>query len=313
MAALEGDIRKIPQKPKVGRRNTKTLSPELATAAEPHSASTVSATDVRPSSGFSASKQESITSVPEQLAAPPLKAFKKKRKRVHKEHPIRRPSSLHKAQAYGWNEYEHGEEAQQNEYVLYIYPDQPSLLSDLWSIVPKGIQRLFEPDVKPEIREQEPLLHNQEYFTIRPDAEDSDLDSDNSSSENLFEAPRPRQYSTFSQGHNIPHPKTPMSPHLPRSRESLLLTFTIASFIGSFLLFLMAAILESTRRKRFVARADAGAIVGVVFSFISATLGVMLSFARQDDIGWVSRASVILAFAIVCVADGVLVLTMADG
>ena len=75
----------------------------------------------------------------------------------------------------------------------------------------------------------------------------------------------------------------------------------------------MGAILEITRRKRYIISADIGTLVGVIASVVFAISGVGLSAARQGGGGWMSKIQVGLAFLLMCLGNGIVVLMLVGG
>ncbi|MCJ1404989.1 hypothetical protein MMC11_008215 [Xylographa trunciseda] len=319
VSALNVDIRKIPAPGSLPRRQSSTLqSSPTAVSRETKSNSATSVTDGPSGSGFSAKTplESPPTSAGDQLETPHLNAIKRKHK-TRKEHPLTRQigSSELPSQRY-WNEFDDGDEAPQDEaYTIFIDPNaQTSFpgaasISKLVTAVSKTTKNVSE-KVTAWLRlssdtnstEHQPLIND--YFSQRPRTEDTDLDSDNSSAEN---APQPRRYSTFQANRHALQSKA------VANRESLLLRSCIASFVASLILIAIAAVLTTTARKRYVRRADIGTLMGVVFSVVFAILGVGMIAARKENVGLMQRSGVLLVFALICVANAILVMVVIRG
>ena len=316
--ALNRDIRKVPTSGSLSRRQSSAIPPSsTAVNQEMKSNSATSATDEPSSSGFSANAplDSPATSTGEQLEAPHL--LMKKKRRVRKEHPLTRQISSPEAppQRY-WNEFDDGDEARQDEaYTIFVDPNAQSTFPGVASVsklikavsntavqTSEKVTAWLRPSSNSRFTEQQPLIND--YFNQRPRAEDTDLDSDNSSAEN---APQPRRYSTFQMNRRSIQSKA------VANRESLLLRCCIASFVSSLILFAIAAMLTTTARRRYVRRADVGTLVGVVFSLVFAVLGVGTMVIWKQNVGFLQRSGVLLMFALICIANAVLVMVVIRG
>ncbi|MCJ1435522.1 hypothetical protein MMC27_004896 [Xylographa pallens] len=318
ITALDRDIRKVPASGSLSRsQSSAILRSSTAVSQEIKSNSATSVTDGPSGSGFSANAplESSATSIGEQLEAPHLAP--KKKRRTRKEHPLSRQISASEAppQRY-WNEFDDGDEAPENEaYTIFIDPNAQSTFPGVASIS-KLIKAVSNSTIQTSEKvtawlrlssnssstEHQPLIND--YFNQRPRAEDTDLDSDNSSAENV---PQPRRYSTFQANRHSIQSKA------VANRESLLLRCCIAFFVASLILIAIAAMLTTTARRRYVRRADIGTLVGVVFSLIFAILGVGMMAARKQDVGLMQRSGVLLVFALICVANAILVMVVIKG
>ena len=316
--ALNRDIRKVPAPGSISRHQSSAIQrSSTAVSQEVKSNSATSVTDGPSGSGFSSNVplESPATSIGEQLEMPHL-AIKKKR-RIRNEHPLSRQisSSEGPPQRY-WNEFDDGDEAPQNEaYTIFIDPTAQSTFPGVASVskfikavsntalqTSEKVTAWLRPSSDTGSAEHQPLIND--YFKQRPRAEDTDLDSDNSSAENV---PQPRRYSTFRANRRSLQSKA------VANRESLLLRCCIAFFVASLLLMAIAAVLTTTARKRFVRRADIGTLVGVVFSLVFVVLGVGMMAMRKQNIGLVQRSGVLLVFALICIANAILVLVVIRG
>ena len=138
--------------------------------------------------------------------------------------------------------------------------------------------------------ETDPLIPRSHSTTSPEDSDESDLES----SPLRTKPSSRRNYSTFPTTH-LPTPAI-------RARETLLLRSCLTSFAASFTLLIVAAILETTGRKKAAPTVDAGVVIGVAASLVFAIIGVGCMMGRKVDIGWVHRIVVMLLF--VCVVVG---------
>ena len=314
LSTLEKDIRQAPSRaPSFQRRSRRSSTMELGPKI--NSASTASATD-GPSSGFSAAPDSPATSVPDELQASSLKAFRKKDKtRTSKpNHPLRHQSTTSQRHPKYWNEFDDGDEVASNEvYTILVDPNEPSALS-------RFLGWLRPSRTSPSIDPERQSLLADDYFTPghtdHSSGNSSTMHSPTRSSNTSLQNPRGRLrgYSTFSSHHGIPHPKTPTTPRRGSAssiyRHKLLVIITSVSFVTSFILSVMAGVLVGTRRHRYVATADVGALIGVMASVLFAILGLAVSFAKGKDLGWLGRVTAVVAFALACTADGIMVVVM---
>ena len=154
------------------------------------------------------------------------------------------------------------------------------------------ISSLFNRSLAKDTKERQPLI----YGTQSPSVDDSDNTDDESAS---------------TQRHYYTLPSLPRGPAM-RAREALLFRSCIGSFCASFILLIIAAILETTGRRKAETTVDAGVIIGVAASLVSAITGVGSMVGRKDDVGWVHRACVFLVFVCVILGSGGLLAALGD-
>ena len=318
LPALNQDIRKVPPLSKT--THPKTASSQMSPDSGRTQMTSTSATSVGegPSgSNFSALPTSSPqTSVPDMLESPPLSAFKRKR-RLRNKHPLSHKTiriSRSSSQRY-WNEFDDGSEGSEEEvYTIFVYPNSSStfpgadVISKLTTSIASGVkassQRVrswLNAEPKPIPSEQDPLLNA--YLTQSNAGEyDSDLDG-SLSPDSLVRNPQ-RHYSTFSNQRNVKARK---------SRETLLFRFCIVSFLASFVLLGIAAVLTSTGRRKSAMAVNLGVLAGVIWSLIFAIVGVGTMLVRSKRLGWMHRAAVLLVLAIICVGNGVLLAILVGG
>ena len=192
-------------------------------------------------------------------------------------------------------------------YTIFVDPNKSSvfpgvatilrLATSISSSVKASSQRVrsllsSEPKTAPD--EHDPLLSD--YFN-QPTSVEYDSDLDGSLSPGSVTRDPRRRYSTFSNRRNE---------QAHKSREVLLFRFCIASFVTSFVLLGIAAKLASKGRMKSVMTVNLGIMVDVICSLVFAIAGVGTMMARQNNLGWVHRALVLLVLAIICVGNGVL-------
>lgn len=315
LPALKEDIRKVPSTstaPKA-RRWQGPAGPEESSTRH----TSISASSTRngvSSSGFSALRGESsATSAPDTLATPALGAYKKKqRRRSNRKQMLQRPQQgpAPARQERYWNEFDDGSEGSQDEvYTVLVDPNASygipgaAAVSKLFESFSSTIMVVEEKTLHwlksfQETRhgEQRPLIHGQ----CSPGTAESDQSDVESSRRIVRRSPR-RHYSTF---------RASSQPAAVRAREALLFRSCLASFAGSFILLLVAAILVTTGRRKAASTVDAGVVIGVVSSLVFAIMGVGSMMRRRDDVGWVHRTVVSLIFIGVLLASSFLLLAL---
>ena len=259
-------------------------------------------------SGFSIARGESsATSAPDAVAPSTSKTVKKQRRRSNRrrilDKGLHRPSP--KQNRY-WNEFDDGSEGSENEaYTILVDPNASSSFPGVatFSKFSASIGSTFystaqkvafwrRPSPGSRNRQSEPLLNGNHT----PSVEDSDP-SDEETSPGLLKPPARRHYSTFPIHHQSP---------AIRARETLLFRSCLTSFGASFVLLLVAVILETSGRRKAEATVDAGVIIGVAASLVFAIMAVGSMMGRKDTLGWIHRAVVLLVFACVVVCSGAL-------
>ncbi|KAL2198205.1 hypothetical protein P885DRAFT_34664 [Corynascus similis CBS 632.67] len=91
-----------------------------------------------------------------------------------------------------------------------------------------------------------------------------------------------------------------------RYRERVLRWATGACFATAFVLMGIAAMLVAAGRHKMRLEVDAGVTLGIVTSLGLACGGLCMTSARRDKLGLLGRLVVWVAFAVVCVGDGIL-------
>lgn len=210
-----------------------------------------------------------------------------------------------------WNEFDDGSEGSENEvYTIYVDPNASFnfpgtvTVSKFFTSLASRI-KASEEKVSSWLKCQPPTIPNERQPLVNgfqsPSVEDSESDGDSPVLHRSLSAQR--RYSTF--------PTLVQSPAV-RARETLLFRSCIATFVASFLLLIVAAILEMTGRRKAEVTVDAGVIAGVASSLVFAIIGVGSMVGRKDNVGWVHRAIVSLVFICVILGSGVLLAALND-
>ncbi len=308
LPALKQDIRKLPTTPTApkARKSRGRTTPEESSTRH----TSVSASSTKngfSSSGFSALRGESsATSAPETLAASALDASKKKQRlRSHRKRILQKGLQERAQPRYEryWNEFDNGSEGSHDEaYAIYIDPNASyyipgtmaltQMVSSSMKATKEKLLHWLRPSHETKHDEQRPLIHSECSPSIA-DSDQSEVDSPNT----LCKSSPNRRYSTF---HALSQPPA------VRAREAILFRSCIASFASSIILLVVAAILVTTGRRKAASTVDVGVIIGVVSSLVFAIMGVGSMARRNDDVGWVHRAVVLLIFICVALASGIL-------
>lgn len=238
---------------------------------------------------------------------------KKQQRKFHPrtEHPLRNeirkpPQTPH--QRY-WNEFDDGDEGSEPEaYTIFIDPNAPAsflgagMISKFSKKLASGTKSVTE-KIKPWLNpgrtpERQPLIADDDFSA--PVSAEDDTDPDNSERPLTHAIPgRHRQYSTFAPTRSSRNARQP--------RESLLFGSSVASFAASFIVLLVVTTLAATARKKALATADLGVLVGVIVSLTFSLVAVGTTMARRDRLGWVHHATVAVLFVLDCLGCGVLI------
>lgn len=210
-----------------------------------------------------------------------------------------------------WNEYDNGSEAGDADepYTLYIDPNADDSFPGSKALV-YVISRAKAPlaTIKGWLgpgstkTERRPLLISSNsdvggYFSHASSTLGAMSEDDEDTSSNDFPNGYKTHYATFPSIADQKH---------TQARERLLFRSTIASFLASFLLLLVAGILISTGRHKLRVEVDAGVTVGVVAALFFATLGLSVMLCRWQHCSWIQRLTVALTFLGACFVSGML-------
>ncbi|KAK1073922.1 hypothetical protein LTR74_001479 [Friedmanniomyces endolithicus] len=269
---LDRDIRKLPP-PAIKR------TPSSADRSPTSAGSVNGATDS--TTAVETGRSDSAT---HELETPPIRSFRKKRRRSHPQHPPKQQ------QAKYWSEYDHPEDEEAGDaYVIYMDPDQKSTLDTIFDKLTGLFTRPRRP--KPD-DEEEALLH--EPGTPKS-SESSDDDDDADTSSTRTPKSRLRSYGTLdpqptTRLTSIPeshhHPSSPTTATTPRRRTPFLPHLTLIAYISSLTILSVAYVLAATGRHRQRYQVNFG-VVGAVCSSLFFAIAGFASLLRQREISWV--------------------------
>ncbi|KAL8841902.1 MAG: hypothetical protein Q9170_000775 [Blastenia crenularia] len=322
LPALDQDLRKIPATVKTASssHSNHQLSPSTSVRKTPTSITSVGE-HTRGSDHSMRAFESSATSVPEVSASSHHSVYKKKR-RPRREKPLgqQSPADMPVSNQRYWNEYDNGDENSENEpFAIYIDPDKStsfpgfrtsrkavaSLISQLKAStteVKSWLQSAYSSPRNIQAPTKNGSIHFRGVTTPEDGSDEDDVPTDP-----LLHRihGKHRQYSTFGDGQ--------MVHYAVGARESLLARCCLASFVSSFVLLLVAAMLVSAGRRKAIFKVDVGVITGGVFSLVFAIVGTGCMFKRQGNVGIIHRVLVFTALAAVCVASGVLLAGVVGG
>ncbi|KAG9244833.1 hypothetical protein BJ878DRAFT_541881 [Calycina marina] len=214
-----------------------------------------------------------------------------------------------------WNEYDNGSEARDEPYTIYVDPNAESTFPGAKTVshilsgvkVPMGKVKLWLGSSNASPPEQRSLLDGENrvstpsrnaYF---PAQIETDIDDDASSSD-------------FPSGYATHYSKFPSirEQKFEQYKDKLIFQTTIASFVGSILLLLIASLLIMTGRHKLRVEVDVGAIMGVVASLFFATAGFGMMLYQNERVGWVQKFLVGATFTVVCILNGFLLVLIGE-
>lgn len=239
-----------------------------------------------------------------------------------------------------WNEYDNGSENGDacDEYVIYINPDEEADYgSDLKSLL-NAITAPFAKArswVKVQKREYQSLLsgpssdstygatdettspRDGSYFTHPPGrnpfpfsggndsntAIDTDCEDDHDHEDVGYASSE-----EFPAGYEAHFASLPSveDQRMAMYKDRVMFVVTGGLFVMSFLVLGIATVLMFTGRHRLRVEVDAGVTVGSVVSLGCSCTALALTMARWDFLGVGGRVAVVVAFTVVCVANGML-------
>lgn len=239
----------------------------------------------RPSSGTPAE-----AAPPDQLETPPLKAFRKKRRRKYagqSDDTPHRPSQ----QRY-WNEYDNPEdgEAADNAYVIYIDPNERSTLDKLF----ESLGSIFSP--RKEAREPD----------ADPSTPGTPKDDESSSEDEESAALNPRKqrqggYGTSTSAHRARSPATLAREH-HRDTHLSLPQITNLCLAASLAILAITFILAAMSRHKYVRTVDTAIVFAIVCSLVFAGVGFVALMVQRRPGSWAAlgTAAAVLLVDAVC-------------
>lgn len=306
---LNGDIRKLPRISSLGsiRIDGTQASTECIDAGD-NSASVTLFSNGPSSTGFSvpvvASSATSARDFQDSEPATPSPKRKETFPRNHYGSGMNGGGSSCLHRRY-WNEYEDGNEVPENEpYSIFVdsNPSSPFPAAGYFSMFTSTIRNNIYSWVRPEATKEQddttrPLLGDHcNRIQVGVGSSDSD-DVEAALGNHILEHDRRR--STIASRNRLNVQRSPAS-------ERSLFRYYFGAFTASFILLIITSFLTFTRRGKEAVQREIGVLVGVVPSQCFGIIGLSCMFLRKDNVGWLHRSVVLLAFGIVCVASGFL-------
>ena len=131
----------------------------------------------------------------------------------------------------------------------------------------------------------------------------SSSSSDLATNSNPYYLPTSGYATHYADGYALP---SIPDQRVARYRERVLQYATWGCFGAAYALMGIAGVLILTGKHKMRLEVDAGATVGIMSSLGAACAGLCMTGSRRDRVGWVGRVGVWMAFAVVCVVNGVL-------
>jgi len=276
LPVLSRDIRKLPPPLLQSSSRTGSATPTSPSSANGITDSTTAAETARSDS----------TTQPEELEAPPVRSFRKKRRRGY---PEQQPAQ--ESQRY-WSEYDHPEDGSDagDAYVLYIDPNEKSSLERLFDKLGSLLGRHRRKD------DEAALLTD--HASLNDDGTSSD--------EEETGTVRHRSYGTLSAGeHVVAGPCSVHQDgaahisHRPR-HTSTMPNMTPICFAASLIILTMAYILAITGRHKKAYQVDFGVLFAVASSLFFAVVGFASLLRTQHVVfsTWIIGVSVLIVDAV---------------
>lgn len=250
---LSEDIRKLPP-PALTRNDSLTGSGSGTRSAANGSASSASA-------GINTDSTTAVESsiLPGQLEAPPLRAFRKKRRRPYAE------QQMQQQQRY-WSEYDHPEDTEDggDAFFIYIDPNEKS-----------AFDRFFD-KIGSFFAKQDPVDDESQLPSPRDDDQTSDEE------DTLLEQDGGASYGTLPSS---------SSRHRARNSSSAPYFFphvTSICLAASISILIVAYILTQTSKHKYVAEVDVGIIFAAACSLAFAIIGFIPFMRRREDASWLA-------------------------
>ncbi|KAL1586780.1 hypothetical protein WHR41_04642 [Cladosporium halotolerans] len=271
VTTLTKDIRKLP--PATLKRTTSRGTPDAAVSpvamTTGSNGSSVLGTTDGATTAVETSRHPSMGYGDSESTAPPLRAFRKKRRR---EYPEAAPAQQ---QARYWSEYDHpedGSDAGGDAYVIYIDPNEKSSFELFF----EKLGRLFSR--KPRDPEPEGLP------PTPPTPRDDESSSEDEESQ--LTARRPKSYGAIPSLSATPRPRS--LAHSQRELQHLQLPqFAAVSLVASLVILVVAYLLAATGRHKLATTVDAGVVFAIVSSLIFAVVG-LAALWRERGVGAVA-------------------------
>lgn len=273
---LSRDIRKLPP-PAMKRSGTNTRS-----TSGTHSAGSNSSQLGTTDSGTAVETS--------QLESPPLKSFRKKKRRAYPEADSDTISQQKQQQRY-WNEYDNPEDDENPDadaFVIYVDPNQRSAFDRFFDHVAKlfGQQQYTED-------EQQALLTG----SSTPEDEESS-DDESTTALRGDNKSLPTHFGTFSR------PAPPAIQHQEAQNFPYVGHFASVCYAASLVLLVVAYIFHTTARHRYLRKVHFGVLLCMVASLIFVAVGFM-AVARSGSKSRPVRPAVWIVSIVVLVVDAI--------
>lgn len=236
----------------------------------------------RPSSGAAA----------DQLETPPLKAFRKKRRR---KYPEQSDTPTRQTQSRYWSEYDNPEDGENdNAYVIYIDPNERSTLDKLF----ESIGGLFS------LRHQRsgPDADADPSASVSPSGTGTPRDDESSSEDDEEEALNPRHHRN---GYGaIHHPASPatLARNHRRDLHVSLPQITSLCLVASIAILAITFILAATSKHKYARTVDTAIVFAIVCSLVFAGVGFIALMGQRAPKSWgaVGVAAAVLLVDAIC-------------
>lgn len=266
VTTLSRDIRKLP--PATSRRSnsgtgTGSQSPKspLNAMGTASNGSSVMGTTDGTTTAVGTSRNPSMGFADSDAAAPPLRAFRKKRRREFPEAPAQ-------PQAKYWSEYDHPEDGSDagDAYVIYIDPNERSSFEVFFDKLGR-------------------------FFSRKSKAEDNSLpsspsignDDESSSDEDSRLMPRrPKSYGAIRTHSQRKHGQSARVYEQEHDPSALLPQFAAVSLVASLVILVVAYLLAATGKHKLATEVDAGVVFAIASSLIFSIVGVAALWREED-------------------------------
>lgn len=210
-----------------------------------------------------------------------------------------------------WNEYDYGSDTEANDsYIIYINPDAEAFpgskkIASVFAEVKKPFGKVKEwLGQKASPGERRPLFSNgnESYFNEQRSTIDTEDDEGTYASSSEFPVGYAAHYATF---------PSVQDQKVSQTKERILFWAMIGSFGASLLFLLIAVILVATGKKKLRAEVDIGVILGIIASLCFNMAAIAAVLSRQQNLSWLHRFLVTVAFVGICIFNGMLLVAVA--
>ena len=268
---LTKDIRKLP--PATARRPTSgnatgAGSPTTAISTASNGSSVMGTTDGT-TTAVGTSRNPSMGYGDSEVTAPPLRSFRKKRRREF-------PEAAPQPQAKYWSEYDHPEDGSDagDGYYLYIDPNERSSFEVFFD----KLARLFSRKPKPEDDGLPPSP------SVGPD---DDEESSSDEGARLLSRGRPKTYGATPAFHAHPPRAYDQTYGQGEDQTLLLPQFAALSLAASLVILVVAYLLAATGRHKLATEVDAGVVFAIASSLVFAIVGIATLW-REPHVRWIT-------------------------